>query len=64
MIDWFLDVVFRLGAQAFKKILARKQTKYHKLLEWLDDTMKKENVRGMAARVSCLGGDPFQSFRY
>lgn len=57
-------MVFRLGAQAFKKTLSRKQTKYRGLLKWLDDTMPAEKVGGMAARVSCLGDDPFQSFRY
>lgn len=54
----------RLGAKAFKKILEKKQTKYRELLKWLDDTMQKEEIGGIAARVSCLGGDPFQSFRY
>lgn len=64
--SWKTDSVwyFRLGAQAFKKTLTRKQTKYRELLKWLDDTILKEKVMGMAARVSCLGDDPFQSFRY
>lgn len=64
--SWKADSVwyFRLGAQAFKKTLARKQTKYRELLKWLDDTILKEKFIGMAARVSCLGDDPFQSFRY
>jgi telomerase reverse transcriptase len=55
-----------LGAQAFKTVLARKQTSYRALIKWLEDTTQgeKKKVRGLVSRASCLGVDPFPSFRY
>ncbi|PWW73718.1 hypothetical protein C7212DRAFT_332759, partial [Tuber magnatum] len=53
-----------LGAQAFKIVLARKQTNYRPLIKWLQGIAEgeKEKVKGLASRVSCLGVDPFLSF--
>ncbi|RPA92073.1 hypothetical protein L873DRAFT_1818163 [Choiromyces venosus 120613-1] len=66
------DEVDRLGAKAFKTVLARKQTSYRGLNEWLDGILRETEgkksagggVKGLERRVEGFGIEPFLGFRY
>ncbi|KAF8252776.1 hypothetical protein K440DRAFT_631742 [Wilcoxina mikolae CBS 423.85] len=54
--------VIWLGAHAFRKVLARKQSGYKLLLKWLEDTEKADGRR--PARASELSLKVFERYRY
>lgn len=53
-----------LGAQAFKKVLHRKQTKYRPLLDWLETVIRKERGDRATAAVVEQGDGPFAGYKY
>lgn len=53
-----------LGAQAFKKVLGRKQTNYKPLLQYLDDVVRKERGDNETIAVVEKGDGLFAKYRY
>lgn len=54
--------LYRLGAHAFRKVLARKQSGYQLLLKWLEDAEKADGRRPAGSSGLSLGA--FESYRY